>query len=126
MISGLLGKITEPWRTRERRGSMEHSNSKASRSPDDDQQEIKACEPGSYIEIVGTVQAVSTRSKEQALAVEVKVSDATGVLTVIWLGRQKIPGVIEGRSIKVCGRLTCNTQQPTIFNPRYELRPIKL
>jgi hypothetical protein len=40
----------------------------------------------------------------------------------VWLGRRQILGITPGRSIVVTGRITCNETDPTIFNPRYELR----
>ncbi len=49
--------------------------------------------------------------------------DGSGSVTVIWLGRRRIPGIDAGRTIVVRGRLTCNTDNPTIYNPRYELKP---
>ncbi len=88
-------------------------------------QEIKSCSPGSRVEILGTVRAVSIRPQDLSPAVEIELTDGSGVVKVVWLGRRKIPGIVAGRTMKVCGRLTCHTDRPTIFNPKYELRPLK-
>ena len=40
------------------------------------------------------------------------------------LGRRRIPGIDPGRTIVVCGRLTCTTDHPTVYNPKYELKPL--
>lgn len=88
-------------------------------------QEIVSCTPGAQVEVIGTVKIVSIRPQNQSPAVEIELADPTGVIHVTWLGRRKIPGVVAGRTMKVCGRLTCNTEKPTIFNPRYELHPMK-
>ncbi len=88
-------------------------------------QEIRSCTPGSRVEIIGTVRVVSVRPQDLSPAVEIELTDGSGVVKVVWLGRRKIPGIVAGRTMKVCGRLTCNTERPTIFNPKYELRPLK-
>lgn len=94
-------------------------------TPDPLVQEIETCSPGSRVEIIGTVRAVSIRPQGLSPAVEIELTDGSGVVKVVWLGRRKIPGIVAGRTMKVCGRLTCNTDRPTIFNPKYELRPLK-
>jgi RecG-like helicase len=82
------------------------------------------CCPGERVEVVGTVRVVAIRPREVAPAVEIELADSTGCISVVWLGRRKIPGIVAGRTMKVCGRVTLNKSKPTIFNPRYELRPI--
>lgn len=86
--------------------------------------EIRSCNMGERVEVVGTVRVVAIRPTEASPAVEIELADPTGSINVVWLGRRKIPGIVAGRTMKVCGRLTMNTSKPTIFNPRYELRPI--
>lgn len=86
-------------------------------------QEIKNCHPGQRVEVIGTVKIVAIRPGDMPPALEIELADPTGAINVIWLGRRKIPGIVAGRTMKVCGRLTGNTGKPTIFNPRYELRP---
>ena len=87
-------------------------------------QEIASCTLGSLVEIVGTVKIVAIRPQEQSPAVEIQLADHSGVVNVIWLGRRRIPGIVAGRTMKVCGRLAGTTERPTIFNPRYELQPM--
>ncbi|MCF8540014.1 MAG: OB-fold nucleic acid binding domain-containing protein [Candidatus Nanopelagicales bacterium] len=87
-------------------------------------EEISTCQPGAQVEIMGTVKIVAIRPRDVAPAVEIELSDPSGTVHVVWLGRRKIPGIVAGRTLKVCGRLTCNTERPTIFNPRYELLPL--
>ena len=55
--------------------------------------------------------------------VGIELYDGSGTITVVWLGRRAIPGIDPGRTMVVCGRLTCNTENPTIYNPKYELKP---
>ena len=91
---------------------------------DAETQQINECQPGARIEIVGTVRSVTIAPTIKNPTLKIELYDGSGVVTVVWMGRRSIPGVVAGRTMKVCGRLTCNTEHPTIFNPRYELRPL--
>lgn len=84
---------------------------------------IDRCTPGEPVVVRGIVRSVTLRPRTTAPAVEIELDDGTGSVSVVWLGRRRIPGVDAGRSMVVCGRLTCNTEHPTIYNPRYELKP---
>ena len=44
-------------------------------------------------------------------------------MTVRWLGRREIPGIVPGRRIVVRGRVTTSDGKRSVFNPIYELRP---
>lgn len=90
---------------------------------DPDLQPINCCAPGERVIIRGIVRSVTLRPQTTAPAVEVELDDGTGSVSVVWLGRRRVPGVDAGRSMVVCGRMTCNTEHPTIYNPRYELKP---
>jgi RecG-like helicase len=87
-------------------------------------QPIGQCQPGSQVEVVGNIRSVSVQPSLKSPSLEIELYDGSGVVTVIWMGRRVIPGIVAGRTLKVCGRLTCNTDRPIIFNPRYELRPL--
>ena len=91
---------------------------------DAETQQINECQPGARIEVVGTVRSVTIAPTIKNPTLEIELYDGSGVVTVVWMGRRSIPGVVAGRTMKVFGRLTCNTEHPTIFNPRYELRPL--
>ena len=69
------------------------------------------------------VRSVTIRPQGKTPALEIELYDGSGSVTVVWLGRRRIPGIDAGRTIVVRGRLTCNTDNPTIYNPRYELKP---
>lgn len=84
---------------------------------------IDCCTPGETVTVRGMVRSVTLRPRSTAPALEVELYDGSGTVTVVWLGRRAIPGIDAGRTMVVCGRLTCNTEKPTIYNPRYELKP---
>ena len=85
---------------------------------------IGQCQPGSRVEVVGNIRSVSVQPSLKSPSLEIELYDGSGVVTVVWMGRRTIPGIVAGRTVKVCGRLTCNTDRPIIFNPQYELRPL--
>ncbi len=84
---------------------------------------IQTCTPGEQVTVSGTIRKLDVRPEGQAPALEVELDDGTGHVFVVWLGRRRIPGLFEGRSLVVHGRLNCVTEHPTIYNPRYELLP---
>lgn len=84
---------------------------------------IKECQPGEPTTVLGVLHSVTLRPRETVPAVEAELYDGSGKILLVWLGRRRIRGIEPGRAILVSGRLTCNTDRPTIFNPRYELRP---
>lgn len=92
-------------------------------SEDPDLTEIQACTPGETVTVRGMVRSVTLQPTSTTPALEIELYDGSGSVSVVWLGRRKIPGIEPGRTMVVCGRLTCNTENPTIFNPRYELKP---
>jgi RecG-like helicase len=84
---------------------------------------ITACTPGESVTVRGMVRSVTLRPRSHAPALEIELYDGSGSVSVVWLGRRRIPGIDPGRTMVVHGRLTCNAADPTIYNPRYELKP---
>lgn len=90
---------------------------------DEDLSRIDCCEPGHRVSVQGTVRSLTLRPQGRVPALEIDLYDGSGSVTVIWLGRRRIPGIEAGRTMVVCGRLTGTSTHPTIYNPRYELKP---
>jgi RecG-like helicase len=86
---------------------------------------IATCRPGEPVDVVGTVHSVTVLPRDQAPRFEIQLYDGTGVLNVVWLGRRNMIGVEPGRCIVIHGRLTCTDDRPVVFNPRYELKPVR-
>ena len=84
---------------------------------------IDCCTPGETVTIRGMVRSVTLRPRSTVPALEIELYDGSGSIAVVWLGRRRIPGIDPGRTMVVNGRLTCTTANPTIYNPRYELKP---
>jgi hypothetical protein len=83
---------------------------------------ISLCTGGQVSTIAGVLRSVTLRPRNTVPAVEAMLYDGSGQVRLVWLGRRQIPGVTPGRAVVVTGRVTCNETDPTIFNPRYELR----
>jgi len=81
------------------------------------------CVPGEPATVTGVLRSVTLRPREGVPAVEAELYDGSGRIMVVWLGRRRIRGIDPGRGVIVSGRITCNTQKPTIYNPRYTVLP---
>ena len=71
----------------------------------------------------GTLQTVTLRPRGGVPALEAELTDGTGMITIVWLGRRRITGIAPGRSMSVRGRIGQQDGQRILFNPRYELIP---
>ncbi len=83
---------------------------------------ISRCVAGQESTVSGVLRSVTLRPRETVPAVEAELYDGSGQVKLVWLGRRQILGITPGRPIVVTGRITGNRADPTIFNPRYELR----
>ncbi|HEY0890695.1 MAG TPA: OB-fold nucleic acid binding domain-containing protein [Nocardioides sp.] len=71
----------------------------------------------------GRLQTVTLRPRGGVPALEAELSDGSGIITVVWLGRRRIAGISPGRSLQVQGRIGVHDNVRIIYNPRYELIP---
>jgi RecG-like helicase len=85
---------------------------------------VTACTAQRNVCVAGTIKSVTLKSLAGAPSLEAEVYDGTGSVTAVFLGRRRICGIEAGRSIVVRGRITDREGQRTIYNPRYELRPV--
>lgn len=88
-------------------------------------QDISDCQAGQLVSLVGTVRSVTIVPKDALPAYEVELYDGSGSISVVWLGRRSIPGIVAGRRMRVNGRMTIINGRKTIYNPRYILKPVK-
>ena len=88
-----------------------------------DLRSICECQHGEKVAITGTVRTMTIRPTSSIPALEIELYDGSGSVSVVWLGRRRIPGIETGRHMIVTGRLTCNPQESVMYNPRYELKP---
>jgi hypothetical protein len=84
---------------------------------------INRCARGAVVTACGVLNTVTMRPRAGVPAVEADLYDGTGHVTIVWLGRRHIGGIEAGRALSITGRMTCEGDATTIFNPRYQLRP---
>jgi hypothetical protein len=84
---------------------------------------IRDCAGGCTTTVSGRLRSVTLRPVANAPAVEAELWDGTGRLTLLFLGRRRIPGITPGRHIVVHGRPIVRDGERAMVNPRYELLP---
>jgi hypothetical protein len=85
---------------------------------------LSTCSPGDVVSVMGTIRSVTIRPAGRAPGTDIEIFDGSGSVNVVWMGRRRMAGIQPGRGIVVHGRMTCTTDNPTIYNPRYELAPL--
>ena len=75
------------------------------------------------VRLRGTLRTVTLRPRGGVPALEAELTDGTGSITIVWLGRRQIAGIEPGRSIAVLGRIGEHDGERILYNPRYELIP---
>ncbi len=73
--------------------------------------------------VCGEVRSVALRPQIQVPALVVELFDGTGSLSLVWLGRRSVVGIIPGVKLRVEGRVTDLRGGPTVYNPAYEILP---
>lgn len=84
---------------------------------------IAAAPLGTPVDITGDIASIRLRPESEVQALEAEISDSSGRLTLVWLGRHSIAGIIPGRRITVHGRIVTHGDLRLMYNPRYELHP---
>jgi len=76
-----------------------------------------------HASVSGTLRTVTLQPRAGVPALQAELFDGTGTLTVIWLGRREIPGIVPGQAVRVEGFIGCDDGTKTVYNPRYEIVP---
>ncbi len=84
---------------------------------------IRDCVGGTTTTVTGRLRSVTLGPVSTAPSVEAELWDGTGRMTLLFLGRRRIPGISPGRHIVVHGRPICRDGETAMVNPRYELLP---
>jgi hypothetical protein len=75
------------------------------------------------VKLAGMVRRVTVRPIEGLEALEVVLTDGTGMVTARWLGRRKIPGLLLGSRLAIEGVLGEEQGARRIVNPTFEFVP---
>lgn len=82
---------------------------------------IAACCDRSRVTVRGTIDVLTVRARHDTPWLEAELSDGTGRLTLIWMGRHEIPGIEMGRELLASGRISVAEGVRRLYNPDYEL-----
>ena len=86
-------------------------------------QHVRICdaEVGEVVEVSGSVHSVTLHPSGGLESFEADVSDETGLVHLVWLGRRRLTGIVPSRQISARGRIAMRAGRKVIFNPEYEL-----
>lgn len=71
--------------------------------------------------VLGEIESVRVVPRANADAVEATISDGTGLVTLVFLGRRRIPGISPGRRLIAEGVPAKSGMRVLMYNPRYTL-----
>jgi hypothetical protein len=79
------------------------------------------CASGQEVTMLGRLRSVEFRPQDAEASLEAELFDGTDGVTLIWLGRRRIPGIEPGRTMRVRGRLAVRDGRKVLYNPYYEI-----
>ena len=86
-------------------------------------QRVIDCRRGQDVTMVGTLRSVETCGKGGASGVRAELFDGSDIVTLVWLGQRRIPGIDSGRTLRVRGRVgELENGGKAIYNPHYEIQ----
>lgn len=80
------------------------------------------CRSGEEATVLGRLRSVELCPRDAAATLEAELFDGTEGITLVWLGRRRIPGIEPGRTVKATGRIAVRDGQKVLYNPYYELQ----
>ena len=84
---------------------------------------LTACRDRECVCVSGTLRSVRLEPRDGEPTLAAELYDGTGSITLVFLGRRRIPGIEAGRTLLARGRVTGVNGTRAIFNPEYELLP---
>ncbi len=82
---------------------------------------VSACQKGKVVAVTGRLTSVVYTPRETVPTLEAVLFDGSGSVTLVWLGRRRIPGIEPGRTLTARGRFASFEGRQVIYNPWYEL-----
>ena len=82
---------------------------------------VSACRKGEVVSVTGRLRSVVYTPRESVPTLEAELFDGSGSVTLVWLGRRRIPGIEPGRTLTARGRFAAFDGRRVIYNPWYEL-----
>lgn len=69
----------------------------------------------------GRLKSVTIRPLGTTPSLAADLSDDTGVVKIVWIGRREIPGIVPGARLRVFGMVAVHDGEAVLYNPRYDL-----
>ena len=82
---------------------------------------VVSCRKGEVVQVTGRLKSVVYTPRETVPTLEAELFDGSGSVTLVWLGRRRIPGIEPGRTVTARGRFAAFDGKRVIYNPWYEL-----
>jgi hypothetical protein len=82
---------------------------------------MSACRKGQVVTVTGRLKSVVYTPRETVPTLEAELFDGSGSVTLVWLGRRRIPGIEPGRTLTARGRFAAVDGKRVVYNPWYEL-----
>jgi hypothetical protein len=80
------------------------------------------CRSGEEVTVLGRLRSVELCPSSEVATLEAELFDGTDGVTLVWLGRRRIPGIEPGRTVKARGRMADRDGRKVLYNPYYELQ----
>jgi hypothetical protein len=82
---------------------------------------VSMCRKGQVVTVTGRLKSVVYTPRETVPTLEAELFDGSGSVTLVWLGRRRIPGIEPGRTLTARGRFAAFDGKRVVYNPWYEL-----
>jgi len=76
--------------------------------------------PRQHVKLAGVVERITVRPTQGFQSLEAVLSDGTGEVTAVWLGRTSIPGLVLGSRLVLEGVLGEDRGVRRLINPSYD------
>lgn len=73
-----------------------------------------------HVKLAGVVKRITVRPVEGYASLEAQLSDGTGEVSVVWMGRRSIPGLTLGTRVVVEGVVAEQRAGRKMVNPGFE------
>ena len=80
------------------------------------------CACGQEVTVLGRLRSVELCPRAAVASLEAELFDGTEGVTLVWLGRRRIPGIEPGRTVRAHGRIAVRDGHKVLYNPYYELQ----
>ena len=82
---------------------------------------IADCADRQYVVVRGVIDHLTEQPRDTVNWLEARLTDGSGSLNLVWMGRRSIPGIEIGRELRAEGRTSDSEGQRKIYNPLYTL-----